>query len=72
MITIRLTRLGRINSPFYRIVVATKRSKRDAKPIEVLGWWNPVQKKLDIKGERVKYWREKGAQISATVDKLLK
>ena len=72
MITIRLTRLGRINSPFYRIVVATKRSKRDAKPIEVLGWWNPVQKKLDIKSDRVKYWREKGAQISATVAKLLK
>ncbi len=71
MIVIRLTRLGRINSPFYRIVVANKRSKRDAKPIAVVGSWNPVEKKLEINKEKVNEWVKKGAKLSATVTRLL-
>ena len=72
MIVIRMTRFGRLNSPFYRIVVATKRSKREAKPIEVLGTYNPSSKQLTLNKELMASWVKKGAQISTGVAKLLK
>jgi len=72
MIVIRLTRFGRLNSPFYRIVVANKRSKREAKPIAVLGTYNPSSKQLTVKKDQISDWVKKGAQISTGVAKLLK
>jgi small subunit ribosomal protein S16 len=72
MIVIRLTRFGRLNSPFYRIVAANKRSKREAKPVDTLGTWNPFKKDLKIDKKKFDDWVKKGAQISLGVSKLIK
>lgn len=71
MIVIRLTRFGRLNFPFYRIVAANKRSKREAKPLDVLGTWNPFKKDLKIDKKKLEDWKQKGAQISVGVAKLI-
>ncbi|KKR85153.1 MAG: 30S ribosomal protein S16 [Candidatus Woesebacteria bacterium GW2011_GWB1_41_10] len=71
MIVIRLARYGHINLPKYRIVVTNKRSKREGKPLEVLGTWDPAQKQLKVNNEKLKVWKQKGAQISEGLTKLL-
>ena len=43
-VKIRMKRLGRRNRPFYRVVVIDSRKRRDGKPIEELGWYNPIQR----------------------------
>lgn len=64
--------IGRKKSPFYRIVVAHERSRREGKPLEVLGYWNPGKDILDLDKEKVNEWVKKGAQITIGVKKLLK
>ena len=73
MLAIRLTRMGAKKKPFYRIVVTEKRSKRDGRYIEAVGYHdprNPAGFKLDQ--ERVTYWIERGAQPTETVRSLIK
>lgn len=72
--TLRLMRIGRKGLPFYRIIVVDKRKKRDGKYIENLGTYNPLMNPAEIKinQERLEYWKEKGAQISEGLQKLLK
>ena len=72
MVTIRLSRFGRKKAPFYRIIVTDSRKKTTGGVIDYIGTWNPIQKKLEVKAEKVKFWEENGAQASATVKKLLK
>jgi small subunit ribosomal protein S16 len=72
MIVIRLSRYGRLNAPFYRVVAANKRSKREAKPVDILGTWNPSKKDLKIDKKKFDDWVKKGAQISLGVSKLIK
>ena len=73
-VRIRLKRMGRKKSPFYRIVVADARTTRDGKSIEEIGYYNPTKEpsevKLDI--EAAKRWIKNGAQPSDTVRTLLK
>ncbi|MEK7664990.1 MAG: 30S ribosomal protein S16 [Patescibacteria group bacterium] len=72
MLTIRLTRKGKKNQPFFRVVVIDKkRSSRGGRAVEVLGFVDPLTKKKSIKKERVLYWISKGAQPSATIHNLL-
>lgn len=73
MVTIRLTRMGSKKKPFYRIVAADKRSPRDGKFLEILGYYDPTKEPhvLEVKTERVKDWISKGAQTSRRVDKLI-
>ncbi|MGQ9897004.1 MAG: 30S ribosomal protein S16 [Acidobacteriota bacterium] len=73
MLSIRLTRRGTHRRPFYRIVVAEKRSKRDGAFIESLGYRDPLTdpEKLVINLERVDYWLRCGAQPSDTVRALI-
>ncbi|MCS7078874.1 MAG: 30S ribosomal protein S16 [Chloracidobacterium sp.] len=73
MLSIRLTRRGKRRRPFYRIVVAEKRSKRDGGFIEILGYRNPLTdpEELVIKLDRVDYWLKCGAQPSDTVRALI-
>jgi small subunit ribosomal protein S16 len=71
MVTIRLSRYGRKKAPFYRIVAVDATKKATGKVIEFLGFWNPANKELKVKSEELKTWVKKGAQISATVKKLL-
>ena len=71
MVKIRLTMKGRLKSPFYRIVVANGKSNREGIPLEVLGYWDPKAKKLEIDRDKLKSWISKGAQITDGVKKLL-
>jgi small subunit ribosomal protein S16 len=72
MLAIRLTRRGKKNQPFFRVVVIDKRrSSKGGRAVEVLGYVDPLTKKKNIKKERVQYWISKGAQASATVHNLL-
>lgn len=72
-VEIKLSRLGRKKLPFYRLVAATKGSKRDGKYIENLGTFDPTQEpaKVAFKSDRIKAWIEVGAQCSATASQLI-
>lgn len=73
-VVVRLTSTGKRGERRFRVVVKEKRSKRDGKAIEILGWYhkraNESQKKINK--ERYDYWLSKGAKPSPTVDKLMK
>lgn len=73
MVKIRLTRIGKTHTPFYRIVVADERRARDGKNIEIIGRYQPTQKKnaVEIKSDRALYWLHNGAQPTETVRALL-
>ena len=76
MVVIRLSRGGAKARPFYNIVVADKRVRRDGRFIERLGFYNPLAKdgeeKMRVAQDRLTYWRGVGAQASHTVERLLK
>ena len=74
MVKIRLKRMGMKKAPFYRIVVIDSRDARDSRPIEEIGYFNPMTDPADIKvdAERAKYWLSNGAQPTETVRALLK
>lgn len=73
MLVIRLTRVGKKNSPAFRIVVADKRKAVKRKFIEIIGHYNPSinPKQLVVNKERATYWLGQGAQPSDTVNNLL-
>lgn len=64
MVAIRLSRLGAKNFPFYRIVVIDKRERRNGRPIEVLGTYNPLTdpETVVVNRERFDHWLSQGAQ----------
>ncbi|RLE08721.1 30S ribosomal protein S16 [Candidatus Aerophobetes bacterium] len=68
---IRLRRMGAKKVPFYRIVVANSRSPVKGKFIEILGWYDPRGKKVEVNKGKVLDWVSKGAQLSNSVKKLL-
>ena len=76
MVVIRLARGGAKNRPFYSIVVADSRSRRDGRFIERVGFYNPVAsgsgQSLSINTERLAYWEQNGAALSSTVARLVK
>jgi small subunit ribosomal protein S16 len=72
MLVIRLTRKGKKNQPFFRVVVIDKRrSSKGGRAVEDLGYKNPLTKKVSINKERVLYWIKNGAKPSPTVHNLL-
>src|SRR3989339_493386 len=73
MLAIRLSRFGKKNRPVYRLIVSDKTKDPKATYIESLGLYDPKEgaKVTNLKEERLKYWIEKGAQLSATVNNLL-
>jgi small subunit ribosomal protein S16 len=71
MLKIRLTRRGKKNSAFFRLVVAEHTSPVKGKFLEALGFLNPHTKEKSLKEERIKYWIEKGAQCSDSAHNLL-
>jgi small subunit ribosomal protein S16 len=70
---IRLARVGARKQPYYRIVVIEKDRARNGRSIEVVGTYNPRTNpaSVDLKHERIAYWRSKGAQFSPTVEKIV-
>lgn len=71
MIVIRYSRVGRKNKPQFRLVVQEQSSAPTGKHIEILGSWDPNQKKGVFKNERIQYWLSQGAQASDSVHNLL-
>ncbi|MAV64242.1 MAG: 30S ribosomal protein S16, partial [Candidatus Marinimicrobia bacterium] len=73
MVKLRLKRIGRRKSPFYRLVAIDSRKRRDGREIEKLGWYNPLKPGLEaqLNENRVLYWLKEGAVPSATVYNLL-
>jgi small subunit ribosomal protein S16 len=73
-VTLRMTRTGNRNNPFFRIVVADSRCPRDGKFLESIGTYDPARKPVVVKidMDRVSYWRSKGATMSETVSQLVK
>jgi small subunit ribosomal protein S16 len=76
MVVIRLSRGGAKARPFFNIVVADKRVRRDGRFIERIGFYNPIasggEEGLRIAQDRLSYWAGVGAQTSPTVDRLIK
>ena len=76
MVVIRLARGGAKGRPFYNIVVADSRERRDGRFIERVGFYNPVAsgnaESLRIALDRVAHWAGVGAQLSPVVDRLVK
>ncbi|KAJ2896492.1 hypothetical protein MKZ38_005480 [Zalerion maritima] len=82
-VKLRLARFGRRNAPFYNIVVAHARSRRDGRPLEVIGTYDPkpkvdpyqtrgkLHKAIQLDIDRAKYWVGVGAQPTDTVWRLL-
>jgi small subunit ribosomal protein S16 len=73
---IRLRQQGRTNRTVYRVVVADVRSPRDGKYVESIGWYNPIEsvpeKTLFLNTSRMQYWLDRGAQLTESVDCLVK
>jgi small subunit ribosomal protein S16 len=73
-VKIKLSRLGKIRNPQYRIAVADSRTRRDGRAIEIIGRYHPKQEPslIEIDSERAQYWLSVGAQPTEPVLKLLK
>lgn len=73
MLMIRLSRVGARKKPYYRVVVIEKDRARDGRSVEVVGTYNPRTNPatVDLKQDRVAYWKSKGAQVSDRVGKLV-
>lgn len=73
MVKIRLTRMGAHKRPFYRVVVADSRARRDGPFIEILGTYDPLKEPSEIKLdlEKAKLWLQHGAQPTDKVRKLM-
>ncbi len=71
-LVVRLTKVGRKGESKFRVIVTEKRSRRDGKPVEALGWYEKTTKgpKSEINKDRYNYWISKGAQPSDSVRKL--
>lgn len=74
MVKIRLARHGAKKRPYYRVVVSDSRCPRDGKFIEQVGRYNPCSspKLIDLDLERIDAWVKNGAQVTDTVDHLIK
>jgi small subunit ribosomal protein S16 len=66
--------MGAKKKPFYRIIVTEKRSKRDGRFVESVGYYDPCRIPADVKldSERIDYWIQRGAQPTETVRSLIK
>lgn len=73
-VKIRLKRLGKIRAPYYRIVVADSRTKRDGRVIEEIGKYHPTQNPsfIEVDSDRAQYWLSVGAQPTEQVTAILK
>ena len=73
-VKLKLTRMGSKKHPFYRIVAANDETRRDGRPLEFLGYYNPMTNPAEIRIDtaRVKGWLDKGAIPTPTVNSLIK
>jgi small subunit ribosomal protein S16 len=71
MIKIRLKRFGKKRAASYRIVAINSRDRRDGRPLEELGYYNPISDELTLKVEAITKWLAVGAQPTQTVRDIL-
>jgi small subunit ribosomal protein S16 len=73
-VKIKLMRMGKIRAPYYRIVVADARTKRDGRAIEEIGKYHPTEEPslIEVNSERAQYWLGVGAQPTEPVAAILK
>ena len=72
MLKLRLKRTGRKRSPSYRLVIMENTSRRDGRPIDELGYYNPLTKKYKFDADKIKKWLSNGVQPTEMVTSLLK
>jgi len=74
MVVIRLTRMGTKHRPFYRVVATDKRSPRESRYIDLIGYYNPMREipEINIDWDKYNEWIKKGAKPSETVRSLIK
>ena len=72
MLKLRLTRMGRKKQPIYRLVIMEHSTRRDGRPIEQVGYYNPLTKESNFQVEKIQKWLSVGVKPSETVYYLLK
>jgi len=72
MLKLRLTRIGRKKQPVYRLVVIEHSTRRDGRPVDFVGFYNPLTKESNFKVEKIQQWLSYGVQPSETVTTLLR
>ena len=72
MLKLRLKRIGRKRAPSYRLVIMESSTRRDGRPVEEVGFYNPISKECKIDIPKIKKWLNEGAQPTETVSNLLK
>jgi small subunit ribosomal protein S16 len=72
MLKLRLKRIGRKRSPSYRLVIMENTTRRDGRPIEEVGYYDPISKNYKFDSEKIQKWLEFGVKPTRTVFQLLK
>lgn len=72
MLKLRLKRVGRKRSPSYRLVIMESTSRRDGRPIDEVGYYNPISKQYKFEVEKIQKWLGYGVKPTETVLNLLK
>ena len=72
MLKLRLKRTGRKSSPSYRLVIMENTCRRDGRPIDDVGYYNPISKKYNFEVDKIKKWLGYGVKPTETVLNLLK
>ena len=72
MLKLRLTRMGRKKQPVYRLVIMEHTSRRDGRPVEQVGYYNPLTKESKFNVEKIQKWLNCGVKPTETVYYLLK
>lgn len=72
MLKLRLKRTGRKRSPSYRLVIMENTTRRDGRPIEEVGYYDPISKKSKFDTDKIKNWLSYGVKPTSTVANLLK
>lgn len=73
-VKLKLTRMGSKKHPFYRVVAANNETRRDGRPLEFLGYYDPMTNPANVKldADRIRAWLDRGAEPTDTVRSLLK
>ncbi len=71
MLAIKLAKTGKTNKKMFRLLISEKSRDPYGRVLEILGSYNPHNKELTVKSERVQYWLEQGAKMTATINNLL-
>lgn len=72
MLKLRLKRTGRKRSPSYRLVIMENTTRRDGRPIEEVGYYDPISKSYKLDSKKIQKWLNYGVKPTKTVSNLLK